>query len=293
MSTHTLSDWDSFADLDFAREERCGFPEVVYGAGKTAEQVASIMAALVSRHGVALCTRASKEQAEATRAALPDAWYLSSCDMLFVDQREEGSRVSGLGDRGGGSGLDGLDDVDGLGGLDNSGGARRRSDGDDISVDEVLTCPGGKGSIVVCCAGTSDLAVAQEAAITAHLMGSEVNLLTDVGISGVHRVLSHEGELHDARAIVAVAGMEGALPSLVAGLVDVPVIAVPTSVGYGASFGGIAALLGMLNSCAGGVSVVNIDNGFGAGVIAHRINIPPTRFAGANAIHDDETLGRP
>jgi NCAIR mutase (PurE)-related protein len=112
-------------------------------------------------------------------------------------------------------------------------------------------------------------------------MGSKVHLLTDVGISGVHRVLSHEDELRDAHAIVAVAGMEGALPSLVAGLVDVPVIAVPTSVGYGASFGGIAALLGMLNSCAGGVSVVNIDNGFGAGVVAHRINVPPARFSGA------------
>jgi NCAIR mutase (PurE)-related protein len=121
------------------------------------------------------------------------------------------------------------------------------------------------------------LSVAQEAALTAYLMGSKVTLLTDVGIAGVHRVLSHEDTLRDARAIVAVAGMEGALPSLVAGLVDVPVIAVPTSVGYGASFGGIAALLGMLNSCAGGVSVVNIDNGFGAGVVAHRINVPPRR----------------
>jgi NCAIR mutase (PurE)-related protein len=109
-------------------------------------------------------------------------------------------------------------------------------------------------------------------------MGSRVGLLTDVGVSGVHRVLSHTDELRNARAIVAVAGMEGALPSLIAGLVDVPVIAVPTSVGYGASFGGIAALLGMLNSCAGGVSVVNIDNGFGAGVIAHRVNLPPTRL---------------
>jgi NCAIR mutase (PurE)-related protein len=133
--------------------------------------------------------------------------------------------------------------------------------------------------VLVCCAGTSDLAVAEEAAITARIMGSQTRMLTDVGVAGVHRVLAHEDDLHNARAIVVVAGMEGALPSLVAGLVDVPVVAVPTSVGYGASFGGVAALLGMLNSCAGGVSVVNIDNGFGAGLIAHRINVPPARFS--------------
>jgi NCAIR mutase (PurE)-related protein len=143
----------------------------------------------------------------------------------------------------------------------------------------ILAAGGGNGRVIVCCAGTSDLPVAQEAALTARIMGSAVTLLTVVGIAGVHRVLAHEEELHEARAVIAVAGMEGALPSLVAGLVDVPVIAVPTSVGYGASFGGIAALLGMLNSCAGGVSVVNIDNGFGAGVIAHRINVPPARFS--------------
>jgi NCAIR mutase (PurE)-related protein len=242
VTLRVSSNLNDFANLDFAREERCGFPEVVYGAGKTPEQVATIMQALVAHHNVALCTRVSPEQAEVTRATLPDTQYLPSCNILFIDRREESLRVSGT------------------------------------SVDEALACLGGRGFVAVCCAGTSDLAVAQEAAVTARLMGSKVGLFTDVGIAGIHRVLSHVDELHNARAIVAVAGMEGALPSLVAGLADVPVIAVPTSVGYGASFGGLAALLGMLNSCAGGVSVVNIDNGFGAGVIAHRINMPPPRF---------------
>jgi NCAIR mutase (PurE)-related protein len=130
----------------------------------------------------------------------------------------------------------------------------------------------GKGTIVVAAAGTSDLPVAEEAARTAELMGNEVARLYDVGIAGLHRVLGERARLAAARVIIVVAGMEGALPSVIAGLVDVPVIAVPTSVGYGASFGGIAALLGMLNSCASGVSVVNIDNGFGAAAMASLIN---------------------
>jgi NCAIR mutase (PurE)-related protein len=130
----------------------------------------------------------------------------------------------------------------------------------------------GKGTILVAAAGTSDLFVAEEAARTAELMGNEVARLYDVGIAGLHRLLAERARLAAARVIIVVAGMEGALPSVIAGLVDVPVIAVPTSVGYGASFGGIAALLGMLNSCASGVSVVNIDNGFGAAAIASLIN---------------------
>src|SRR5688572_8558343 len=130
----------------------------------------------------------------------------------------------------------------------------------------------GKGRILIAAAGTSDLPVAEEAAYTAELMGNDVDRLYDVGVAGIHRLLSERARLDTARVIVVVAGMEGALPSVVAGLVSVPVIAVPTSVGYGASFGGIAALLGMLNSCAAGVSVVNIDNGFGAGNIASLIN---------------------
>lgn len=128
------------------------------------------------------------------------------------------------------------------------------------------------GSVVIACAGTSDLTVAEEAAITAELMGSKTTRLTDVGVAGLHRLLAFEEDLHRARAIVAVAGMDGALPSVIGGLVSAPVIAVPTSVGYGASFGGLAALLTMLNACAPGVAVVNIDNGFGAGYLAALIN---------------------
>jgi len=132
--------------------------------------------------------------------------------------------------------------------------------------------PRGRGTVAIASAGTSDIPVAEEAAVTAELMGNDVERLYDVGVAGIHRVLRERARLEAARVIVVVAGMEGALPSVVAGMVGVPVIAVPTSVGYGASFGGIAALLGMLNSCANGVSVVNIDNGFGAGCIASMIN---------------------
>lgn len=132
--------------------------------------------------------------------------------------------------------------------------------------------PQGKGTIALCSAGTADIPVAEEAAVTAELLGNTVDRLYDVGVAGIHRVLAQRSRLESARVIIVVAGMEGALPSVVAGMVGVPVIGVPTSIGYGASFGGIAALLGMLNSCANGVSVVNIDNGYGAGCIASMIN---------------------
>ena len=133
-------------------------------------------------------------------------------------------------------------------------------------------CAPGKGTIVLCSAGTSDQPVAEEAAVTAEILGNTVDRIYDVGVAGIHRVLSHRERLAAARVVIVVAGMEGALPSVVAGMVGVPVIGVPTSIGYGASFGGVAALLGMLNSCANGVSVVNIDNGYGAGCIASMIN---------------------
>jgi NCAIR mutase (PurE)-related protein len=150
-------------------------------------------------------------------------------------------------------------------------GALYRRDAGIIALRQGDVAPG-KGKILVVSAGTSDLFVAEEAACTAELMGNDVDRLYDVGVAGIHRLLGERERLNAARVIVAVAGMEGALPSVVSGLVSVPVIAVPTSVGYGASFGGIAPLLGMLNSCASGVSVVNIDNGFGAGNIASLIN---------------------
>ncbi|MCL2137714.1 MAG: nickel pincer cofactor biosynthesis protein LarB, partial [Coriobacteriia bacterium] len=206
--------------------------------GKTPAQVAAIMAALAAEHEVVLCTRATKAASAATLAKLPRAVFIESCGILYYDNREGDVRISGK------------------------------------TASEILANPGGSGNVLICCAGTSDLNVAEEAALTARIMGSHVTLITDIGIAGIHRALSQIETLRAAHAIVAVAGMEGALPSLIAGMVDVPVVAVPTSIGYGANFGGLSALLGMLNSCANGVSVVNIDNGFGAGVIAHRINSP-------------------
>ncbi len=142
------------------------------------------------------------------------------------------------------------------------------------------------GHVVVATGGTADIPVAEEAATCAEVMGCRVTRLFDVGVAGLHRLLAHADTLRSARVIIAVAGMEGALPSLVAGLVDVPVIAVPTSVGYGANFGGVSALLAMLNSCAGGIGVVNIDNGFGAAVLAQRINQPPARLADSDSAGD-------
>lgn len=147
--------------------------------------------------------------------------------------------------------------------------------------------PPSEGHVVVASGGTADIPVAEEAAACAEIMGCKVTRLFDVGVAGVHRVLAHSDTLRSARAVIAVAGMEGALPSLVAGLVDVPVVAVPTSVGYGANFGGVSALLTMLNSCAGGIGVVNIDNGFGAAVIATRINRPAWAEAKTSAGTDE------
>jgi NCAIR mutase (PurE)-related protein len=230
-----------YASLDYEREQRCGFPEVVYGASKTPEQMCTIIRDLVEYHGVVLATRVHSEAAEQVTRQFSDAHWFERSGILFVDRREDAVQGSIL--------------------------------------EDVLSCPNrAQGQVLVACAGTSDIAIAEEAALTARIMGSRVQVLADVGVAGVHRTLAHEDDLRRAHAIVVVAGMEGALASLIAGLVDVPVVAVPTSVGYGASFGGIAALLSMLNSCAGGVSVVNIDNGFGAGQIAHRINCPPSRF---------------
>jgi len=229
---------DDFATLDYDRARRCGFPEVVFGEGKTPRQVAAIASKLAAAHEVVLVTRVTQDHAAALKELESDAAFVEGSGILYIDRRPEPVRISGT------------------------------------SSAEILSSAQGLGKVVVCCAGTSDLPVAEEAAITACIMGSAVSLLADVGVAGVHRILMQQELLESARVLVVVAGMEGALPSLVAGLVNVPVIAVPTSVGYGASFGGIAALLGMLTSCAGGVSVVNIDNGFGAGQIAHRINAP-------------------
>lgn len=210
-----------YARVDTHRHFRQGFPEVVFGVGKTPAQIAGIAERIVSAGQSLLVTRATPEAFDALRVVIPDATYHPLARAI--------TRCAG----------------------------------------EV---PAGKGTVLIACAGTSDLPVAEEAAVTAELMGNQVDRLSDVGVAGIHRLLSERDRLQSARVIIVVAGMEGALPSVVGGLVNVPVIAVPTSVGYGASFGGIAALLGMLNSCANGISVVNIDNGFGAACVASAIN---------------------
>lgn len=216
-----------YANVDLHRKTRQGVSEVIYGAGKTAEQIAGIAGALIDDGQTrVLITRIDAEKARAVVAALKDS---HGTEMRY----EEIAQLATIGD---------------------------------------APSPDGVGKILVVTGGTSDIPVAEEAAITAEMLGNEVARVYDVGVAGVHRTLAHMEEIMSASVIVAVAGMEGALVSLVAGLADCPVIAVPTSVGYGASFGGLAALLAMLNSCASGVSVVNIDNGFGAAYNAHLIN---------------------
>lgn len=208
------------AMIDHHRALRTGVPEVIYGASKTAVQIAAIVERMVARNGRAIVTRASREAVEAVRAKYPDLRDFEVARMIAVG---------------------------------------------------TFPAPQADRFVAVVSAGTSDLPIAEEAAITIELLGTRVERVYDVGVAGVHRLLDKREVLWKASAVVAVAGMEGALATVVGGLVDCPTIAVPTSVGYGASFNGIAALLAMLNSCAPGVSVVNIDNGFGAGVCAHMI----------------------
>jgi hypothetical protein len=217
-------------DLDFARIDthrglRLGFPEVVFGQGKTEDQILAIAERIVAAGGPLLVTRLAPEAAAALNARFPDGRH----DPL-------GRTFHWV-----------------------AGPVPER----------------GRGSILVVTAGTADLPVAAEAELTARLMGNRVERLADVGVAGIHRLFAHRPKLESAAVLVVVAGMEGALPSVVAGLVARPVVAVPTSVGYGAAFGGLAALLGMLNTCAAGVTVVNIDNGFGAGYAAGLINRRP------------------
>jgi len=210
-----------FAKVDHHRALRHGMPEVIFGKGKTPDQVASIAAALLARASNVLITRASPEAAERIRADHADARYYPNSSTIRI-QRD--------------------------------------------------TTIFGKGKIAVLCAGTSDLPVAEEAQVTAEIMGNEVDAIHDIGVAGIHRLMHHIDRIRSARVVIVCAGMEAALPSVVGGLVSVPVIAVPTRVGYGARFNGLAALLGMLNSCASNVTVVNIDNGFGAGYSASLIN---------------------
>ena len=210
-----------YAKVDLHRKLRQGAGEVIYGEGKTGEQIVGILTGMLENgQKNVLITRLSPEKAAFVQKSHP----------IFYDPV---SRIGILGEK---------------------------------------AKPWGMGKIVIATGGTSDIPVAEEAALTAEFLGNRVNRLYDVGVSGIHRLLQHSEELMDASVVVAIAGMEGALASVIGGLCDCPVIAVPTSVGYGAAFGGLAALLSMLNSCASGVSVVNIDNGFGAGFLASMMN---------------------
>jgi NCAIR mutase (PurE)-related protein len=215
-----------FARVDTHRAVRTGFPEVVYGPGKTAEQIVGIVGSLGRAGQTVLVTRVGPEVFEVVRQAEPRAEYHETARAVVVRH------------------------------------GRRRA---------------GRPGVVVVTAGTADLPVGEEAALTAELMGQAVVRVHDVGVAGIHRLFGHRQTLSEARVIVVVAGMEGALPSVVAGLVDCPIIGVPTSTGYGAGAGGQAALLAMLNSCAAGLTVVNIDNGFGAGFAAAMINRQTSR----------------
>ena len=226
---HALNDLarEPFESLDFAtidhhRALRQGFPEVIYGAGKTSGQIVAIAERIAERHGAFLATRLSDE----AMAALTSKFERVEINALGRTAHLVGTEPP----------------------------------------------PAGRGTVLVVTAGTSDLPVAEEAAVTSRALGNTTTRLTDVGVAGLHRLLARKEEILEASVIIVIAGMDGALPSVIGGLVRVPVIAVPTSVGYGAAFGGIAPLLSMLNSCAAGVTVVNIDNGFGAAMAASRIN---------------------
>ena len=210
-----------FAQVDTHRALRKNFPEVIFGAGKTSEQIVKIAAKLLEQGQPVLVTRITGEHARALKQKFKRAIHHGLARCVTIEEKPLPKRA---------------------------------------------------GFIAVVCAGTSDLPVAEEAAVTAEIMGNRVVRIHDIGVAGLHRMLARMETLQQANVIVAVAGMEGALPSVLAGLVAKPVIAVPTSVGYGASFGGVAALLAMLNSCGSGVTVVNIDNGFGAGYAASQIN---------------------
>ena len=218
----SLTEDIDFAHIDHHRPLRKGFPEVIFGEGKSAEQIVSIMDRISRMEGVVIATRVDPEKGNTVCGKLHEAVYHADARMV-VWQRTPLPKQ-------------------------------------------------GRGRILVISAGTSDIPVAKEAMLTADVMGNEVDTIFDVGVAGIHRLFGYIDVLRNASVLVVVAGMEGALPSVVAGLVEKPVIAVPTSVGYGASLNGLTALFGMLNSCSSNVSVVNIDNGFGAGYVASCIN---------------------
>ncbi len=211
----------TFAKIDHHRELRKGYPEIIYGLGKTEEQIIKIAQEIIKKGSNLLITKLDEDTFKNVKKKIPGAQFNSLARIVYLLQKKPSS---------------------------------------------------GKGKIMIITAGTSDIPVAEEAAVTCETLGNEIDKVYDVGVAGLHRFFGEYEKIKQARVIITVAGMEGALPSVVAGVVNIPVIAVPTSVGYGASMKGLAALLAMLNSCPGGVGVVNIDNGFGAGYLASLIN---------------------
>jgi pyridinium-3,5-biscarboxylic acid mononucleotide synthase len=212
----------TYAHIDHHRSLRKGFPEVIFGEGKTADQIAGIMEKMMDQENIILVTRTNQQKADIVLSHFPQAVYHADARMIVME----------------------------------------------LNAVPVT----GRGLILIISAGTSDIPVAREAFLTARAMGNTVDTIFDVGVSGIHRLLNHKTLIDKAAVLIVVAGMEGALPSVVAGMVDRPVIAVPTSIGYGVNLGGLTALFAMLNSCSSNVAVVNIDNGFGAGYMAAMIN---------------------
>ena len=257
-----------YAKIDLHRKLRQGAGEVIYGAGKTANQIAGIIRSMTGhgQHRILVTRLTEDKETELCRLLSADSDNSRSGK---IDSHDRDSKSSDLKCQSGSESANASEstitradafpsyEYHALAGIAVFGG---------------IPAPNGIGTVLVATGGTSDIPVAEEAALTAEFLGSKVNRVYDVGVAGLHRLLPHIRDIASASVIIAIAGMEGALASVIGGLADCPVIAVPTSVGYGASFGGISALLSMLNSCASGVSVVNIDNGFGAGFLANRIN---------------------
>ena len=247
---------DDFARIDHHRALRTGFPEFIWGPGKTPDQIAQIMKVMRDRTAVVMATRIEPDVYAQLKAKLPDVEYYSVARICVLrgSQEAEGRRQEA--------------EVRVNSKL-SSNAAQLKAQNSKLKTQN--SPPSHPGTISILSAGTADLPVAEEAAVTAELCGFKVNRLWDVGVSGIHRLLENRWAIVEADVLIVVAGMEGALPSVVAGLADCPIVAVPTSVGYGASFNGLAPLLTMLNSCAAGVGVVNIDNGFGAAILAGQI----------------------
>ena len=265
-----------FANVDHHRAIRTGFPEVIFGQGKTPGQIRDIFIELTGHGRNIIATRASAKVFQVVKEAVPEAEYFETARIIAVREQDGASGT----ERHEVTSATAPDTSNGAPAADTSNGAPSAKAGSDapLGSDTPLEtgAPQGTnaplGTVCVISAGTADIPVAEEAAVTAELLGNEVSRVYDVGVAGIHRLFAKLPIIREADVVIAVAGMEGALASVIGGLVDVPVIAVPTSIGYGANLGGLSALLSMLNSCANGVSVVNIDNGFGAAYMAAVIN---------------------